>query len=173
MIVPRHVPEQFAEPSDAAKRCSDAVNLAAIAGSAGMWIAVRLADGGTDGGVYDSRETAIRHQLRPQFCTYVRVPPDGMKPWDGEALLDYWRKLSDAGVRDDDPDVPMPMIPLTRADRRRQIRVLAKGRRLCRIPRPPVLPAPAAKQGRRPRQCARSGPARSAHWYRTATSRQQ
>jgi hypothetical protein len=129
VIIPHGVPAQFREPSDAAKRCADSVTLAAIGGAAGMVLAIRLADGGTDHGVYDTRESAIRHQLRPDHCTYVRVPPGGMKPWEAEALLDYWRKLRDANVRDDDPAVPMPLMPLTRRDRRRQIRVLAKGRR--------------------------------------------
>lgn len=130
MIVPDGVPAQFREPSDAAKRCSDAVNLAAVGGGAGFWLAIRLQDGGTDHGIYDTRQAAIRHQLRPEHCTYVQVPPDGMNPFEAEALLDYWRKLRDANVRDDDPGLTLPLMPLTAADRRRQIRVLSKGRRL-------------------------------------------
>ena len=127
-MIPDHVPAQFREPSDAAKRCADAVNLAVVAGCVGRWLAIRLSDGGCDNAIYDSRESAITHQLRPQFCTYVKVPPDGMPAHEAEALLAYWRRLNDANVRDDDVDVPMPMMPLTRADRRRQVRVLSKGK---------------------------------------------
>lgn len=126
--MPDHVPAEFRQPSDAAKRCADTITLASIAGSVGRFMAIRLADGGSDNALYDSREDAIRHQLRPQFCTYIKVPPGGMQPYEAEALLDYWRKLNDANVRDDDVNVPMPLMPLTARDRRRQIRVLSKGR---------------------------------------------
>jgi hypothetical protein len=115
-------------PSDAAKRCSDLITLHATCGSATRWVAIRLSDGGSDGALYDSREEAIDHQLRPQFCTYVLVPPDGMNPKEADALLGYWRALVDAGVRDDDPGQPMPLMPLTKRDRQRQIQVLTKGR---------------------------------------------
>ncbi len=128
-MIPDNVPAQFRQPSDAAKRCADAVNLAVVAGFAGRWLAIRLQDGRGDAAIYDSRDDAIRHQLRPEYCTYVLVPPSGMQAHEAEALLDYWRKLNTAGVRDDDPAVPMPLMPLTPADRRRQIRVLSKGRR--------------------------------------------
>lgn len=128
-MIPDSVPAQFREPSDAAKRCADMVTLHAIAGSVGRWVAIRLQDGGSDQALYDSRDDAIAHQLRPEYCTYVLVPPGGMAAHEAEALLDYWRKLSAAGVRDDDPKTPMPLMPLTAADRRRQIRVLSKGRR--------------------------------------------
>ena len=62
-MIPDDVPQQFREPSDAAKRCSDIITLAAIAGSAGRFMAIRLADGGSDRDLYDSRDDAIRHQL--------------------------------------------------------------------------------------------------------------
>lgn len=129
MIIPDHVPQEFRHPGDAAKRCSYAVCLAASSGCAGRWLAIRLQDGGCDHVPYPTREDAIRHQLRPEHCCYVLVPPDGMQPWEAEAFLDYWRKLHSANVRDDQPDVRLPLMPLTAGDRRRQIRVLAKGRR--------------------------------------------
>lgn len=114
--------------SDAARRCADNVNLHAMVGGADHWVAIRLSDGGSDGALYDTREQAISHQLRPEYCTYVLVPPSGMEPAEAEALLKYWRALSDANVRDDDPSMPMPLMPLTAADRRNQIQVLRKGR---------------------------------------------
>lgn len=129
VVVPAYVPEQFRTPSDAAKRCSEIITLAAIAGDAGKFMAIRLADGSSDRAVYDTREDAIRHQLHPEHCTYILVPPGGMPEWDAEAVLDYWRKLHDRGVRDDDPSCLLPVMPLTRRDQARQIRVLSKGRK--------------------------------------------
>jgi hypothetical protein len=124
------LPEQAIAPaySDAAKRCSDLVTLHATCGSVTRWVAIRLSDGGSDGAVYDSRAEAISHQLRPEYCTYVCVPPGGMAPKEAEAVLWYWRQLVDANVRDDDPAQPMPLMPLTRRDVRRQLQILKKGR---------------------------------------------
>lgn len=120
-----------AEPrySDAARRCSDLVNLHAVCGHVGHWLAIRLSDGGSGSDVYDTREDAIRHQLRPEYCTYVQIAPDGMNPREAEAVLNYWRTLVDHGVRDDDPKLLMPLMPLTSRDQARQIRILARGRR--------------------------------------------
>lgn len=125
--------QQTAISSDAAKRCADAVTLAAIAhvGNVGRWIAVRLSDGGSDHAVYDTRFDAVRHQLDERLCAYVQVPPGGMQPREAEAFLRYHRTLYDAGFRLPDPEFidRMPAMPLTRGDQRRQIQVLAKGRR--------------------------------------------
>lgn len=129
MIVPDEVPAQFRTFGDAERRCADAVTLAAVAGCTGMWVAVRLGDGRTDGNVYDSRAAAISHQRGLAAFTPVQVQPGGMQPHEAAALLDYWRKLHAADVRDDDSSLLLPLMPLTAADRRRQIRVLSKGRR--------------------------------------------
>lgn len=127
-IIPGHVPDAFRRPDDAARRCADAVNLATIAGGVGLWLAIRLQDGRSDGAIYDTRAAAIEHQPRPDLCTFVRIPPDGMRDHEAAALLDYWRQLRDRNVRDDDPAQPMPLMPLLARDRRRQIAILAKGR---------------------------------------------
>jgi hypothetical protein len=129
VIIPDHVPAAYRQISDDARRCADIVTLATIAGCTGMWVAIRLADGGYDGCIYDTREAAISHQLRPQLCTYVKVAPTHMPVYEAQALLDYWRELSTANVRDDDPAQPMPLMPLLAGDRRRQIRALKRGRR--------------------------------------------
>lgn len=126
-MVPDGVPEQYRQPSDAAKRCADIVTLASIAGNAGRFMAIRLQDGGSDQVAYDTRADAIRHQLHPERCTYVLIPPGSMPAHEAEALLQYWRAVS-AVARDGDPDVILPLMPLLVADRRRQIRAL-KGRR--------------------------------------------
>lgn len=111
-----------------AHRCSDIITLAAVTGHAGRWIAIRLSDGGWDSTIYDHRADAVRHQFREQQCAYVKVHPGGMTPMEAHYYLDYHRKLYDAGFRLPDPEFQPPLMPLTAADQRRQIRVLTKGR---------------------------------------------
>ena len=112
--------------SDEDKRCSDIVTMHAIAGSVGKWVAIRLADGGSDNVVYDTRADAVRHQHHEQLCAYVKVPPGGMQPKEANVFLGYHRKLYDAGFRLPDPEFVPPMMPLTAKDKARQIRVLTK-----------------------------------------------
>jgi hypothetical protein len=126
------MPEQAPRPtghSDAAKRCSDIVTLHAICGQVGRWVAIKLADGDSDGVVYDHRADAVRHQLHEQLCAYVQIQPGGMQPCEAEVFLKYHRALYDAGFRLPDPEFAQPLMPLTRRDARQQIRVLAKGPR--------------------------------------------
>lgn len=114
-------------PGDEHRRCAEAVTLAALAGDAGRWIAIALADGTSDRVTYDSRQAAVAHQHHPEWCCYLRIPPGGMTAAEAVAVLGYWRQLA-AAARFADPDFPMPLQPLTCADARRQIQVLAKGR---------------------------------------------
>lgn len=111
---------------DAARRMADAVTLAAIAGGAGCWLAVRLQDGACDNALYPSRSEAQRHQSSAEYCTYVQVPPDGMQIRQADAVLDFWRQCYAAGFRAVDPRDDMPSMPLTGPDARRQIRLLTK-----------------------------------------------
>jgi hypothetical protein len=85
------------DPPDYAKRASDAVNLHVLAGSYGKFTAIRLSDGGSDGVAYDTKEDAIRHQLWPEFCFFLFMPPDGLTPHDAWALIDFKRQAFDAG----------------------------------------------------------------------------
>lgn len=114
--------------SDAAKRLSDAVNLAALSGGVGKWLACALSDGRTDHTLYDSRPDAVAHQLSAVHYCFVQVMPGGMEPREADSYLSYWRQLHDAGGRFHDPGFTMPLMPLTSADQRRQIRTLVKGR---------------------------------------------
>jgi hypothetical protein len=114
--------------SDAAKRCSDTITLAATFGKVGSWVAIKLSDGGSDGVFYDRRANAVSHQLHEQLCAYVKIPPGGMTPKEAEIFLGYHREVYDAGFRLPDPEFAMPMMPLTKADQRRQIRILARGK---------------------------------------------
>ena len=119
--------------SDAAKRCSDAVNLHLSAlGVDAMrrWVAVRLSDGSSDGTLYDTKRDAVRAQSDEYLCAYVCVPPSGMNPCQAESFMATHRKLYDNGFRLADPDAPSggrSIIPaLTREDHRRQVACLRR-----------------------------------------------
>jgi hypothetical protein len=100
--------------SSAAHRASEAINLAALGGMAFRWVAIALADGRSDGVVYDTRADAIRHQFHESLCMYIKVTPDGLNPGDAELLLDFHRKAYDAGYRLSDPERPQHIVPQTR-----------------------------------------------------------
>ncbi|MEU4038673.1 hypothetical protein [Streptomyces collinus] len=54
------------------------------------WIAIRIADGGSDGELYESYDAARAAQQHPERCTYFPVSP--LTPWTPrmcEALLDF------------------------------------------------------------------------------------
>lgn len=117
--------------SDAAKRCSDEVNLhlAALGFEAfRKWVAVRLADGGSDKTLYASKREAIRHQSDEQLCAYVCVPPTQMSVCSAEAFLGFVRKAYTAGFRLTDPDSrtggPDVIRRLTTRDQTRQAQAL-------------------------------------------------
>lgn len=110
----------------AAHRASDIVTLAAITGSAGRWVAIRLSDGGWDGTLYDHRSEAVRHQFHEQLCCYAQVPPGGMTPMEADAFLSYHRALYDAGFRLPDPEFQPPLMPLSAKDQAAQITALTK-----------------------------------------------
>jgi hypothetical protein len=94
--------------SDAAKRASDAVNLHVIAlgfGAFRKWVAVALADGRSDGELYDSKRDAVRHQRHNEDrFAFVRITPNGMTVCRAESYLGVHRKLAAAGFRLADPD---------------------------------------------------------------------
>jgi hypothetical protein len=114
------------EHNDAAKRMSDAVNLAAVNGSSGKWMAFKLSDGSTDHTVYDSRSSAVSHVSWPEHNCFIQVDPNGMQLKEAEAVLGYWRQLHDAGGRFRDPGFHMPFQPLLKSDQVNQIRILTR-----------------------------------------------
>ncbi|TDC20614.1 hypothetical protein E1265_21325 [Streptomyces sp. 8K308] len=75
-----------------------------VDGHHGRWIAVRLSDGGTDSRHYGRRRDAVRFQLHPTQCAYVRVPRDDMSPRAAAAFLATHRRLYAAGLVLADPD---------------------------------------------------------------------
>ena len=97
--------------SNAAKRCSDIVNMHAVCGSYGKFVAIRLSDGGSDNVLYDSYTDAVRHQLHEQYCTYFKVPPTGMEPREADAVLRYARWAYDNGYRPSSFGEHVPVMP--------------------------------------------------------------
>lgn len=98
-------------PSDAAKRCSDEITFAVLAGNVGRWIAIRLSDGGSDARTYDTKAEAVRFQFHENFCCYILVPADGMPPADAERFLQINRDLYANGARLADPEAPTIHMP--------------------------------------------------------------
>lgn len=103
--------------ADAGKRASETVNLHVLGGSVGKWVAIRLADGSSDGIPYDTRRDAIAHQLHEQLACYLKVTPDGITPQDAVRFILVNRALYDAGYRLADPEMPgEPIYPHTREE---------------------------------------------------------
>jgi hypothetical protein len=100
----------------------------AMAGGAGRFIAVKLADGRSDKTLYDTRSAAVSHQLSPEYCCFLQVHPGGMTTAEADRVLDYWRQMHDGGFRSNDPRDDIPTMPLTAGDARRQIRLLTAKR---------------------------------------------
>lgn len=97
--------------SDRARRASDIVNghLLGTPGCVGRWVALRLSDGGSDGNLYDRKADAVRHQLHPEQCAYLCIPPDGLTPHMAEVFLRFNEGLYRAGARLQDPDRQIAM----------------------------------------------------------------
>lgn len=100
--------------TDAAKRTADAYNLHLLAGagmvpnpSVGQWLAVALADGRSDGVLYQTRRDAVRHQHHnEQLYAYLRIVPSSMSVCEAEAFLRMHRLAYDNGFRLTDPEAP-------------------------------------------------------------------
>lgn len=94
--------------SDAAKRVYDTYHLhrtADIHSAVGNWFAAALADGTTDGILYPTKKSAIRHQHHGEmYYTYIQITPANMSVCAAEAMLTVARRLYDAGLRITDPD---------------------------------------------------------------------
>ena len=96
--------------SDAAKRASDILNgyiaFVPFDELKTKWVAIRLADGGSDGQLYDSKRDAVRGQLDEFLCAYIcfRNILTGSSPKDMELFLKFNRDAYDAGFRLPDPD---------------------------------------------------------------------
>lgn len=96
--------------SDAARRMRDIVNSYVTFMDRDelirKWIAIRLADGGHDGTLYDSKRDAVRHQSDEFLCAYVsfRNLQSGISLSEAEIFLRFNRQAYDSGFRLPDPD---------------------------------------------------------------------
>jgi hypothetical protein len=120
-------PRQAGPHTDAARRCSDAVNLHLAAqgfDAAGKWVALALDDGSGDGTLYDSQAAAARHHRNSaRHMFFVPIRPGGLNPCQAESVMATHRKLRKAGFTLGDPDARKPrlLIPrLTIEDQMRQ-----------------------------------------------------
>jgi hypothetical protein len=114
---------------DIGRRASDIIHLHVLAGRVGEWVALRLADGSSDGQTYPTRRDAITHQLHEQLCCYIRVTPDGITPQHAYRFIQLNRFLYDAGFRLADPDMPgEPIYPETPEELAATLKGLRSGR---------------------------------------------
>lgn len=100
----RSLLEATTEETDAARRLMDSVNLHVLAQNAELgngrdrpgYVAVRLADGTSDGTLYDTRADAVRHQPDPWYC-YVKVGRSAMQLKEAWVYLQYMRQAAATG----------------------------------------------------------------------------
>jgi len=91
------------EHTDTAKRVSDSYRLHRLAdpiGSIGHWFAVALANGRSDGQLYDTRKECVTHQHHNElYYAYIQIIPGDMNPCQSESFMATHRKLYDAGIK--------------------------------------------------------------------------
>lgn len=89
---------------ESAKRFRDVVAVHRVVLSveeimAKRFVAIRLADGSSDGVLYDTRDDAVRHQVIPDRCMYLPIPLERWSENVCDTLLWYGRRAYDAGYR--------------------------------------------------------------------------
>lgn len=96
---------------DAGKRASDHINIHINFGQwsdlVTKWMAVKLADGGSDGVLYDSFREAASHQFSENLCAYFTFKSCGgnaVTARDIGLWLQFWRDAYKAGIRAVDPE---------------------------------------------------------------------
>lgn len=119
---------------DSAKRLSDIVNNICISQPLDVvirsWIAISLADGSTDGVLYDTRLDAVSHQFFEQQCAYLclKESPHGMPTQEAYVFLKFHRDAYKSGFRLTDPDKDNGgydlRMPIAREDVMRQLNAL-------------------------------------------------
>lgn len=121
--------------TEAGKRMSDIYNGLIVAHPIGdligKWAAFSLADGNSDGEIYDTRNDAIKHQQYEQQCCYIMLGIGGMDQRAASSYMEFYRAAYDAGGRVSDPDTPVQyqrqlVMPLAREDLRSQISRLGR-----------------------------------------------
>jgi hypothetical protein len=94
--------------SDAAKRVSDTYRLHKTAlgyDAIGQWFAAALADGSSNGVLYETKRDAVRCQHHnEQWYAFIQLGPWDMDVCEAESFIGTVRALYDAGLRLPDPD---------------------------------------------------------------------
>lgn len=102
----KSIAEATDEEWTACQRLADAVNLHVLAQNAQLgngrdrpgYVAVRLADGHSDGTLYDTRADAVRHTRdRDPHYAYIKVGRDTMTPREAWVVLMYQRQAAATG----------------------------------------------------------------------------
>ena len=115
VLVPHDPGCKYARPdggghSDMAKRVSDWHNTHRQFGSdaaIGRYIAVALADGCSDGVLYDTKRDAVRHQHHNErFYAYIAIQPASMTICQAESVMRTFRMVYGAKGAFVDPDHP-------------------------------------------------------------------
>lgn len=98
----------FKGHTDAAKRISDALNLAwtfsGWDGTVGKWMAFRLSDGTTDHAIYDTKRDAVIHVGNEFHYCFFKMQPMGCTVCQAEIMLWFTRTAIENGFRLADPD---------------------------------------------------------------------
>lgn len=76
---------------NAAVRMGEVIDTHMERGSRG-WIAIRIADGGSDGELYDGHEAARDAQAHPERCTYLPISP--LSPWTSRMCEEHLEFLA-------------------------------------------------------------------------------
>lgn len=105
------------EVRDSAKRMCDAINLHVTAGALGLhdrvilWVALNIADGRSDGNIYDSRVDAARFTDNlPGTYFYCKVGVDYIQEKEAILVLQQHRQSFARGVRFRDEQVVTPIL---------------------------------------------------------------
>lgn len=88
--------------SDAGKRIADTLTnrITFQPWAPGKFMAFALADGASDGVLYDTRADAVKHHRnKEQHYMFLVVRPEPMKPEEADELIVIHRKLHAAGMR--------------------------------------------------------------------------
>lgn len=103
------------EVIDSAKRMADAVNLHVVALALGVrerhlcWVAINLADGRSDGNLYESRRDAVRHTTnKPGGWFYPKVGEEKMSEREAIIVLQMARQAYASGIVFAEEDVMVP-----------------------------------------------------------------
>jgi len=110
--------------SDAAKRLADWYNLHRAAGTRRGVIAVALADGSSDGVLYEDRAAAVCHQHHNErWYAFIRIAAPSMSICEAESVMRWQRQAAAiAPPQRDEPGGGREVIPrLTAEDCERQL----------------------------------------------------